>query len=87
MSDHPPTVPGQSYGPLADLILAAVDAAGLSVADLCRRAGVDERVYRRWRAGERDIRLDTAERLLIAAGAELVPDFGACGGATYPAGK
>jgi transcriptional regulator with XRE-family HTH domain len=44
----------------------------LSAYAVARRAGVSPRIVQRWLAGERDIRLETADRLAVALGARLV---------------
>lgn len=44
----------------------------LSAYAVARRAGVSPRIVQRWLAGERDIRLRTADRLAIVLGARLV---------------
>jgi len=49
-----------------------VEARGLTAYALARRAGVDPGVVSRFLTGERDIRLETADRLAAALGLRLV---------------
>ena len=51
---------------------AVIARQGLTAYAVALRAGVSPRVVQRWMAGERDIRLETADRLAQVLGVRLV---------------
>jgi hypothetical protein len=51
-----------------------IEASGLTAYALGRKAGVDPGVVQRFITGERDIRMETADRLCEALGLRLVED-------------
>jgi transcriptional regulator with XRE-family HTH domain len=57
---------------LSDQLRALIDAAGPSVYELARDAGVDRSVLSRFLAGKRTITLETADRLAKALKLRLV---------------
>lgn len=57
---------------LGDQLRAVIESRGLTAYAAGRAAGVDPGVVQRFLTGERDIRLETADRLAAALGLRLV---------------
>jgi transcriptional regulator with XRE-family HTH domain len=57
---------------IGDQLKAIVENQGLTGCEVAHRAGVSARAVQRWMAGERDIRLETADRIGRALGVRLV---------------
>jgi hypothetical protein len=69
MAEFPPLEPATAEpGGLADALRTAIRESGKSVYQLCKDAGISQIVVSRFLAGQRDIRLATADRLARALG-------------------
>jgi len=58
---------------MSDVLRKAVTATGESVTTVARGAGIPQPVLYRFMTGERDMRLQTAEKLAAFLGLELCP--------------
>ena len=58
---------------MAETLRQAIEASGLTVAAVARGAGIAQPVLHRFAKGERDLTLDTAEKLVRYFGLELRP--------------
>lgn len=59
--------------PFADALRSAIQASGLTVYAVAKRAGISQQVLSRWLSGERDIRLVTADKLAESLGIQGKP--------------
>lgn len=65
---------------------AAIDASGISAAELARRLGLNEKTVRRWRSGEVTPGLERLAEVAAALDSEDILDFYAEGKETVGAG-
>ena len=67
-----PDVTTSTSGVISRQLRAMIEARGLSAAELGRAAGVDGGVISRFLNGERDVRLETVDRLAEVLGLRLI---------------
>ncbi len=58
---------------IADALRQAIDESGLSIYAIAKAAGIAQPVLHRFYAGERDLTLTTADKLIEYFGLELKP--------------
>ena len=73
MEEFPPLEREPDSSVLSDPLRDAIAQSGKSVRRLAQQAKVSEIVLQQFLAGERDLRLATAERLALILGLKLVP--------------
>ena len=71
MAPKPTPTPATTNNQLADRIRAAMVASGMTRYQLSQQTGIAQAVLGRFAAGQRDITLSTAAKLLPALGLEL----------------
>jgi hypothetical protein len=72
MEEFPPLERAEPVsGGLSETLRSAIEASPKSVYQICKEAGISQIVVSRFLAGDRDIRLATADRLAKTLGIEL----------------
>jgi plasmid maintenance system antidote protein VapI len=70
MAEFPPSSP--AIGPLSVSLKRAIEKSPKSIYQLAKEAGISQIMVSGFLAGERDIRLTTADRLAKALGMKLI---------------
>ena len=65
---------GTKVKPISDVLRDAIKRSEMTVYRLAQESGVSQPVISRFVSGERDLRLETADRLALALGLRLGPE-------------